>query len=265
MVNDPRNIAALSILAITVFGTGYSLAYNTYLDTSNPLLTNLPHPLHKTHYFANKANLLNVYFIKRAWGWTSAAFLALFLTSPSRIRHRTRVWKWLVATGLWLAFTGWFFGPALLERVIVASGGQCVLEAPDGSASIVVPNQYCYTHTTITPETHPSLFARTGLLDTKWLSRPRLRRGHDVSGHLFLLTMSVLFLADQLRSSLSLPFASWSSNHRYAVLGNVTLIAIWLFASYTTSVYFHTAAEKLSGLCEYRLCGCSIELTVYQY
>ena len=75
-----KTIIALS--TIVLFGTAYSVVYSTYLDTSNPLLTHLPHPLHKTHYFASKKNLLNVLFIKKLWGWTSAAFLALYFTSP---------------------------------------------------------------------------------------------------------------------------------------------------------------------------------------
>jgi len=61
--------------------------------------------------------------------------------------------------------------------------------------------------------------------------------------------MSILFLADQLHSSIRRGPArvTWSYMHKWAVAANVTLIAIWLFASYTTSVYFHTVFEKFTG------------------
>ncbi|OBZ68039.1 hypothetical protein A0H81_11838 [Grifola frondosa] len=62
--------------------------------------------------------------------------------------------------------------------------------------------------------------------------------------------MSILFLVDQLRSS----FASgqrthvqWSPLHKWAVIANMLVIALSFFAIYTTSVYFHTPVEKLSG------------------
>ncbi|KAJ8522437.1 hypothetical protein ONZ45_g944 [Pleurotus djamor] len=227
-------------------GTVYSIAYNTYLDTSNPLLTNLPHPLQASHYFANKSNILNVLFIKRAWGWTSLAFFALFATSPRRIRTVNRFVSWIAATLVWVAFTGWFFGPALLERVIVASGGECMVSLPSGEA-LSVPHQYCYTKTTITTDSHPHLFTSTDLLPGDWRGRPRLRKGHDVSGHIFLLIMSLLFLANQLNLSLRVNSSSWSPFHQIAVGATLALIAAWLLAVLTTAVYFHSPFEKVTG------------------
>ena len=70
----------------------------------------------------------------------------------------------------------------------------------------------------------------------------------------FLLTMSTLFLMDQLRAS----FVSsahgaqradrkWSPYHKYAVAFTGLMIALALLALYTTSVYFHTPLEKFTG------------------
>lgn len=251
---DVRHVAFGAITAILLFGTIYSVTYDTYLDTSNPLLTHLPHHLHLTHYFANKANVLNSYFIKRAWGWTSAAFLTLWLTSPPHKRTVHRVIKWGVETAIWLVFTSWFFGPALLERLTIASGGMCTVTLESG-AVFSVPNDYCLTRTAISPETHPSLFgaslwvpdagASLWVPDDRLPVLPRLKKGHDVSGHVFLLTMSALFLVDQLR--MSLRAKTWSIAHACAVAFNVVLVAIWLFAMYTTSVYFHSPFEKFTG------------------
>jgi len=242
-------LSLVSISSILALGTLYSVYYSTYLDTSNPLLTHLPHPLHATHYFASKSNFLNVLFIKQAWAWTSAAFLFLFFTSSSQSRTKTRILKYAIVTASWLAFTGWFFGPALFERTIVATGGECVLVVPQSGDVLNVPVEYCYTKSTLSPSTHPSLFTTlsdANILSTPWTARPRLRRGHDVSGHVFLLTMSVLFLADQLKLSLDSP-VPWSLLHRRAVLTTLALIATWLFATGTTAVYFHSPGEKISG------------------
>ncbi|KIJ67629.1 hypothetical protein HYDPIDRAFT_84592 [Hydnomerulius pinastri MD-312] len=242
---DVQQAAFTTVTLVLFIGTVYSVKNNTYLDTSNPFLTHLPHHLHKTDYFASKSNFLNVWFIKRAWGWTSFAFLFLWLTSAPHVRSMRRVLVWAVESAAWLAFTSWFFGPALLERLIAASGGECTISLPSGGA-FAVPNEYCFTKSTVSPLTHPDLFTAPFLLpEGPWNAVPRLRKGHDVSGHVFLLTMSVLFLADQLRPSLRA--ASWPAMHKWAVLATTGLIAIWLFALGTTSVYFHTPLEKFTG------------------
>ncbi|KAI0829739.1 inositol phospholipid synthesis and fat-storage-inducing TM-domain-containing protein [Trametes gibbosa] len=245
---DSRVVALASITFVVLFGTLYSVGYDTYLDTSNPLITAQPHHLHKTDYFASKKNPLNVYFTKKLWLWTTATFLFHFLTSPSAIRTKTRVSQYLVATGVWLSFTSWFFGPPVFDRLTASTGGECVLHLPSG-AVVFVPPQYCYTKSTISTTTHPALFPTSLLLpDGEWTGVPRLRKGHDVSGHIFLLTLSTLFLVDQLRQSFTpSPNAQWSPLHRRSIAfgGVVTLLSV--FAIYTTSVYFHTPLEKFTG------------------
>ncbi|KAJ7783327.1 inositol phospholipid synthesis and fat-storage-inducing TM-domain-containing protein [Mycena metata] len=241
-------VAFLAVSAVVLVGTVYSIAYNTYLDTSNPLLTHLPHPLGKTHRWASKGNPLNVYFIKKAWGWTTAAFLLAWSTGPPSTRTLPRLTRWLTATATWLVFTAWFFGPALIERIVLASGGECVLSLPDGAGAMSLPAEYCHARTSISPATHPALFASSSafVLPAEWTgATPRLRKGHDVSGHIFLLTLSILLLAQQLAPSFAL--TRWSTPHRVAVSANLALIAIWLFATGTTSVYFHSPGEKISG------------------
>ncbi|TBU42848.1 Fat storage-inducing transmembrane protein [Dichomitus squalens] len=248
----PINVRLLAVAATTslvLYGTVYSVAYSTYLDTSNPLITALPHHLHETHYFASKHNPLNVYFIKKLWLWTSSAFLFHFLTSPAPARSLRRVIQYALATSLWLAFTAWFFGPPVLDRLIASTGGECVLHLPSGAA-VSVPHDYCHTKSTVSLATHPRLFPAAILLpDGEWTGTPRLRKGHDVSGHIFLLTLAVLFLVDQLRWSFaSLPGArAWPSSHSAAVAYTSVVVAASLFSIYTTSVYFHTPLEKFTG------------------
>ncbi|EIN11278.1 hypothetical protein PUNSTDRAFT_62199 [Punctularia strigosozonata HHB-11173 SS5] len=258
-IADLRVVAITAVASIVVLGTAYSVQHNTYLDTSNPHITSLPHPLHASHYFASKSNPLNVYFIKKAWGWTSLAFLALFFTLPpsegsivtARSKARGRLLKWLVETAVWGAFVGWFFGPALLERLIAASGGECVVVLPTGYV-LQLPVEACLQSSAISPATHPSLFAASLMVPEveTWKARPRLRRGHDVSGHVFLLTMGSLFLVDQIRMSLATK-GRWSQAHKYAVSFAAVVLGLSLFAVYTTSIYFHTPLEKISGLGEH--------------
>lgn len=247
-ISSPLKLALCTISLVLSVGTLYSVLNSTYLDTSNPLLAHLPHPLQSTHYFANKSNPLNTVFIKKAWGWTSGAFALLYSTSPVRTRSWNRLLQYTIVTLAWLAFTGWFFGPPLIERVVVASGGQCLVVVPGSGEVIDVPLEHCYQKSSLSPATHPTLFTSLGTDFTTanpWSTRPRLRKGHDVSGHIFLLTMSVLFLVDQMTHSLKSNL--WTAAHKLTVTVNVLLIAIWMLATATTALYFHTPLEKFTG------------------
>lgn len=169
LMPDLRTYALLSTGVVVSWATYLSIKNNSYLDTSNPLLTALPHPLHATHYFASKKNILNIFFIKKAWGWTTAAFFTLyFLSTPKSITPSSsgnnswtfrRLLQYALATACWLFFSAWFFGPPVLDRLITASGGECVLHLPGPhGAYIPVPPQYCTDRIRISPATHPELF-----------------------------------------------------------------------------------------------------------
>jgi hypothetical protein len=242
---DLRRVVFVALSSITLLATIYSVAFHTYLDTSDPLVSSLKHPHHDKSYWARKSNLLNQIFIKRAWGWTSVIWALLFATSSPTTRSPRRAYKWIAATLNWMLFTTWFFGPAIIERLTTISGGQCVVRLPSGGIHSV-PVEYCYERTLISPITHPELFITPFLLPGEdWRTRPRLMRGHDVSGHIFLLTMSSLFLADELRHSLRA--STRTTIHNVAITATAAIIGVWLFAVYTTSLYFHTPFEKLTG------------------
>ena len=236
-------IAALVVTALTVaHGTYYSLQNSTYLDTSDPILTSQPHHLSTTHTFASKRSLLNVLFLKWSWAWTTLAFLLLLFTSSvKRQRTRQRLLQWAFASGAWFILTSWFFGPSLLARLTAASGGECGLHI--GSAFVPISQTYCSMRIPVSRATHPELFPAvfegSEALSSDTLI-PKLRRGHDVSGHVFLLTLSVLFLADQLRQTRT-------SAHRYAIAASGALLSLWLFSLWITGVYFHAPSEKISG------------------
>jgi hypothetical protein len=263
-----QRVLAISLVSLLVAsGTAYSLYHGTSLDTSNPILSLLPHP--SKAFFAQKSNIFNVLFVKKAWGWTSLAFLALWFTSPPSLRTPSRIGSWLAATFIWAAFTTWFFGPALFDRLTTVSGGECIVHLPKDVAgaagvpsTLVVPVEYCHSRSIITPSAHPALFTdptissiASSFLTSNTPLRPHLYRGHDVSGHIFLLTLSILFLVDQI--TLSLPYLTNSSIssrahplHSVIVKGTTVLVGLWIWMSLMTSVYYHTAFEKVTGLCK---------------
>ncbi|PAV20310.1 inositol phospholipid biosynthesis scs3 [Pyrrhoderma noxium] len=233
---DARRITFVFLSSLLLFGTLYSVATHSYLDTSDPTiaLTHTPHPLHDTQYFARKNNVLNTVFIKRAWGWTSGAALLLLLTSPSPsvtgpgtrqvfMSARERLFKWGAATLVWLLFTAWFFGPSLFSRLTVASG---------------VNASFDYPQAPLAPD--------SVLFEGDWRTRARLMRGHDVSGHIFLLTMSLLFLADALKPHLNKGKLR-SLSQTVVLIFTVLLMNIWFLSVLTTAIYFHTASEKFTG------------------
>src|ERR1700733_2369857 len=84
------SVAIITLTVVVTLGTLYSLVYGTALDTSNPAFHDTIRPDGQTRYFAQKSNVFNVYFVKKAWGWTSVAFFGIFLTSPPSIHRPTR-------------------------------------------------------------------------------------------------------------------------------------------------------------------------------
>lgn len=115
--------------------------------------------LERTAYFARKRNLVNVIFVKRAWAWTTAAYLFHLLTTPRRADvsmpstdhipgyvnpalHVTsphmrgsraqRLAALVLASLAWILFTAWCFGAGLGDRIIAMSGGVCSVPLPKG-------------------------------------------------------------------------------------------------------------------------------------
>jgi hypothetical protein len=249
-------LALAASVALIGLGTTYSIYYDTWLDTSDPTRTSLPHPLHGQHVFASKQNPLNTLYLKRLWFWTTAAFAALFQATHPRAQTYEALYQYIAETGVWLVFTSWFFGPALLERIILATGGECSVTLPSGYV-VPLPVKYCLPGAprAVSPATHPSLFAASLVVpELSWHSQPRMRRGHDISGHIFLLTMSTLFLADQIAAfRRAAPAPARTTVQKAALGGALAVVAVNLFSMYVTSVYFHSASEKLSGFRKWTL------------
>lgn len=223
------------------------------------------------NYYNDKNNVLNQWFVKRGWAWTTVAvvtFYALVVAGESHPQVKCgrraatlmrAVLKYAIMTVWWVFFTQWCFGLPLMDKIFVWTGGKCTSIASDNYA----------------------LFGAKGLLSeagglyesnavTSYTCR-RLRGtwtgGHDPSGHVFLLTHSSLYLFFE-----ALPFwGSWKQlrvntqrlagalrSGRYDAVGTfflesphvvvMSLMVLWSFMLFMTNMYFHLIGEKFVGL-----------------
>ncbi|KAH7098443.1 inositol phospholipid synthesis and fat-storage-inducing TM-domain-containing protein [Auriculariales sp. MPI-PUGE-AT-0066] len=261
ILNQPVLRALVLVTSLTVLGTAWSIVAGTYLDTSNPLITNLPHPKHATSYFASKRNIFNTLFVKRAWGWTTLAIVVNTIVTSER-RAATRAWRWGLATLAWLSFAMWFFGPSVRARLSVLSGAECIVQLPTtipaDTQVITIPAEFCIARRQVSVAEHAELFQSAFMGNTGtsvltipegWKGIPKLTRGHDVSGHVFLLSLSILTIVDNL--SAGTPAAGVTALSIPQLLSgtaSVLLVGLWYWMLLMTSVYFHSPGEKFSGL-----------------
>ncbi|WRT69958.1 uncharacterized protein IL334_006949 [Kwoniella shivajii] len=292
------------VSSLMLCGILYSLIRSTSLNTSEIHHHSLPH---RAAYFARKSNILNVVFVKRAWGWTSLLYLLHLFTSPPTTSSndagsysRTRRFGvWILATAAWLLFTSWFFGAGLGDRVIALTGGNCAVPLPAGvdmksvgeifpslftagpeipgttsqvnKIYVPLPQDFC-TGKPLTPSTFPQLFslipssanihATSDHDPLHALPRPRWHRGFDISGHAFLLTLSIMVLGRELAET----WKSWAvkpgkinrtlfrdtgsinTAHWWISVSATVLVGIWAWMILMTGIYFHNPPEKLSGI-----------------
>lgn len=164
------------------------------------------------NYFARKDNIFNLYFVKIGWVWFTLAFVALLVSQTAyyrtpnssaatgRKRSIQAGVRYVLATTVWYLMTHWFFGPAVIDRSFVITGGKC--------ERIV---------SAVTPPTSGGGGENDGKLE-KMLTAAACKAaggswtgGHDVSGHVFMLVLATGVLAfevlgvvgiDGLRTSL---------------------------------------------------------------
>lgn len=233
--------------------------------------------------FADRRNWMNVHFVKRAWFWNTLCIVVIAFTLkrtgggvqgergvvpvPARMSSWHDVvasktfWRWLLTTIGWVALTQWMMGASVFERLQSASGATCLVN------SVSVDDSLCRLRTPLRPETHPDVFsqlpptlqARDKPLWAHWYG------GVDVSGHTFVLVLSVLVLAEMIVPYVPVPTSLVPAHLRVsrrvfsagpprtraanvaAFLFTLVLLCLWLGMLVATSVYYHTAAEKLCG------------------
>lgn len=211
LVFSPTDILIASIYPLTL------IAGSTFSVFS-------PSPASTSSYFSHKRNFFNIFFVKYGWLWTTL----VFLIHISRLRSSPRakaLFRYALATIWWISVTQWFFGPPIMDRTFLVTGGKCQLVGTDpmlakeemGTVQMVFTSAACK------------------VAGGKWSG------GHDLSGHVFLLTHASLFLWSELLPILSLSgVAGWES------VGVLALLGLWWWMLLMTGVYFHTWREKVS-------------------
>ncbi|GLI78084.1 hypothetical protein PoHVEF18_006383 [Penicillium ochrochloron] len=183
-----------------------------------PLAPSLAADLHLSenpvNYFARKNNIFNIYFVKIGWLWTTVAFVSLLLFQPayrassslSQAQQQTRVrralqafLRYAIATTIWYLMTQWFFGPAIIDRSFLVTGGKCeeVMERAGkmdlgGSPSTQVETLFSA--------------AACKAAGGAW------RGGHDISGHVFMLVLATALLAHEAVGAGA--FSAFSASNR---------------------------------------------------
>ncbi|KAF7543839.1 hypothetical protein G7Z17_g10410 [Cylindrodendrum hubeiense] len=248
---------------VLVFGTVYSvLSPETRAARYDPVSqSHSQDPTAAPSYFAQKSNVFNVFFVKRGWAWITGAFAAFVFTHPSTAvapRRLRASLRWVAVTSLWFFVTQWCFGPPIIDRGFRWTGGRCEfanreVEMGDTSIGEMVTSMACK--------------AAGG----KW------KGGHDISGHVFLLTLGTAFLMQEVGWPI-LRWSGWLTEERSVVMsdgalksahveaqepvgqgagrpplglgGNFALgvmgLNVWMLLM--TAIYFHTWFEKFTGL-----------------
>ncbi|KAL3478562.1 inositol phospholipid synthesis and fat-storage-inducing TM-domain-containing protein [Aspergillus californicus] len=215
------------------------------------------------NYFARKDNIFNVYFVKIGWIWLTLAFVSLIISFPPSINRQTRqiqaFLRYVLATAAWYATTQWFFGPAIIDRSFVITGGKCEAVLRDLSRG-----QHEKGVLGTAGEEPLSVYftaAACKAAGGAW------RGGHDVSGHVFMLVLMTAVLAfeglgvmAQTPTETSQAEASDADEKRggeessggetrtwiLRFVGVIVGLSWWMLLM--TAIWFHTWLEKANGL-----------------
>ena len=193
LLPTPLEIFILAIFPSTLLlGSLFSLLNPTSRASPYIALTQSHSPELAPSYFAQKRNLFNVFFVKIGWFWTSLAFFIFLALHPSMgplssasaplvltPRRLQGFLRWALMTAWWAALTQWFFGPGLIDRGFRLTGGVCAELEKGGDAGMSVAGE---------------LLTSTAckLAGGQW------RGGHDISGHVVLLTLGGAFLGMEI-------------------------------------------------------------------
>lgn len=199
------------------------------------------------NYYTSRGNLINTWFVKKGWFWTTLAYVAVLMKSPKF--ERRSLYRFGLITLFWFLFTQWLNGMPLMDRIFVWTGGECRLETP-----VTLPIQV------------NNLFEKSlenNYHVSKVISSLECRKakgiwegGHDPSGHVFLMTLSICVLVTELLSlydfqQIKQEFHNITKDKSISKNPSVLLISIVcisLMMLYMTGIKYHSILEKLSGL-----------------
>ena len=259
---------------------GSSSSYSS--QPAGPLAPSLAAELHLSespaNYFARKDNMFNLYFVKIGWLWTTVAFASLLLFQPayraassSQLQQQARArrilqafFRYAFATGTWYFMTQWFFGPAIVDRGFLLTGGKCEQALRQVGKADLGPSPSDQLETLFTA-------AACKTAGGAW------RGGHDISGHVFMLVLATALLAFEAvgagaigafatnasrndtegahERKVNAPDSPWSSDEGdlVGVARKWSLRLVWgvvgwgWWMLFMTAIWFHTWLEKVSG------------------
>ncbi|KAL7677477.1 hypothetical protein ACOME3_003715 [Neoechinorhynchus agilis] len=216
----------------------HKLTYYTLIIIACSVIHSLDIP-DKSVYLANKKNILNVLFIKNGWFWTlllGVPFVVLSQCSVSSYNVASiarAILRLMVATFFWYGITSWF------EQIQMWTGSHCVNLTSD----IVLPSL----------NKNDCLKIR----NTRWN-----HAGVDLSGHVFLITYSLLILTEEAQPYVRF---TWSKSDRMKDrtikeirrrIGSYTdvifilmglLCVLWEGMLVSTCLYFHKFLHKITA------------------
>lgn len=267
-MNRPSPYILLLFPIILILGSLFAILSPVAAPPPSAYSSDLPIRPSTFNYFAGKRNILNLFFVKIGWFWTTMAFLLLQLTTnppqlsrpPFRTRHFLQAAaRYGLVTLAWIFVTQWFFGPALIDRSFKSTGGRC-----EARADQPISNKDVDLESILTGLACKAIGGR-------W------KGGHDISGHVFMLVLSSAFLFFEFfLSDAQSSHPNVSPAAAAAIAANTTpeekkavggwesesmakarlytryfvwiVIALDLWMLLMTAIWFHTWLEKVSAL-----------------
>ncbi|XP_075911171.1 uncharacterized protein LOC116937892 [Petromyzon marinus] len=190
-------VRAVALLSRRSGAACTALALLTLLACAAKELAPLPE-----FYFAHKRNFVNVFFVKRAWGWMLLPLVPLVAVTaggvggaPQRGGLGPHAARLLVATAVWFVATETF---GHLDRIT----GSCDTGlATAATTATTAAAATAATTTTTTAAAPPAPLAAGDRRECQRLGGSW--SGVDISGHAFLLTYCLLLGVEELRGALA--------------------------------------------------------------
>lgn len=251
----PPGAVLLLYPATLVLGSLFSVLSPTAHQPADPA-TAQSKPI---NYFARKNNIFNLYFVKIGWIWFTLAFASLLLAYPpsaARGKRQTQaLLRYALATAVWYATTQWFFGPAIIDRSFVVTGGKCetvlagLRERRDEKGVLgATADEPLGVYLTA---------AACKAAGGSW------RGGHDVSGHVFMLVLVTAVLGFEAMGVLAQVYGEGEGQNTDKVEGDTAesrsgngvrtwilrfvgvIVGLGYWMLLMTAIWFHTWLEKV--------------------
>ncbi|XP_070600789.1 acyl-coenzyme A diphosphatase FITM2 [Erythrolamprus reginae] len=175
-------------------------------------------------YLSNKRNVINVYFVKCAWGWTFCLLFPFISLTNYNVLHSIllvllRLFSLFVGTVIWYTCTRTF------------------LFIQDFTGS-------CYKSSTL------AIVTREHSSQLQCVQAGGIWHSFDISGHSFLLSYCILMILEEMAVMPNVKTFRGSRLHTVVnglFFALACLTFIWLSMFVTTAVYFHDFWDKILG------------------